>query len=77
MQGTGPGQFNGPSGIAVDSNGNVYVVDTFNARIQKFDSYGAYVLDWPTSMLSESVDVDMRWGDATRRIRPLWFFSLF
>lgn len=35
-RGTGPGQFVDPSGIAVDAEGSVYVVDTGNARIQKF-----------------------------------------
>ncbi|MDW0128608.1 MAG: SBBP repeat-containing protein [Nitrososphaeraceae archaeon] len=30
------GQFIKPSGIAVDSSGNVFVVDTGNTRIQVF-----------------------------------------
>jgi DNA-binding beta-propeller fold protein YncE len=36
--GMGPdnGQFNNPSGIAVDKEGYVYVSDTGNHRIQKF-----------------------------------------
>jgi DNA-binding beta-propeller fold protein YncE len=36
-QGTGPGQFLAPHGVAVDSAGCLYVVDAYNHRIQKFD----------------------------------------
>ena len=36
--GTGDGEFNGPTGIVVNSQGAVYVVDSDNHRIQKFDS---------------------------------------
>lgn len=35
--GDGLGGFNGPEGIAVDDNGNVYVADTGNDRVQKLD----------------------------------------
>ena len=34
--GTKPGQFYAPHGIAMDSHGNLYVVDAYNHRIQKF-----------------------------------------
>jgi len=46
--GTGDGQFSYPSGIAVDSSGNVYVVDGgFGIpRIQKFDSNGKFITKW-------------------------------
>lgn len=40
--GTGPGQFRSPSGVAVDAAGNVYVSDTNNHRIQVFDMYGTF-----------------------------------
>jgi sugar lactone lactonase YvrE len=35
--GTGPGQFTRPHGLALDSQGHLYVVDAANHRIQKFD----------------------------------------
>ncbi|WP_176706421.1 fibronectin type III domain-containing protein, partial [Paenibacillus hemerocallicola] len=35
QSGTALGQFNGAEGVAVDKNGNVYVADTGNNRIQK------------------------------------------
>ncbi|MBJ6725746.1 DUF4082 domain-containing protein [Geomesophilobacter sediminis] len=36
----------GPSGVAVDSDGNYYVVDSQNNRIQKYDSTGKLLLQW-------------------------------
>jgi sugar lactone lactonase YvrE len=36
-QGTEPGQFYAPHGIAFDSAGRLYIVDAYNHRIQKFD----------------------------------------
>ncbi len=47
--GTGNGQFNGASRMAIDSNGNVYVADMGNSRIQKFSATGTYILQWGTS----------------------------
>lgn len=35
-EGTKPGQFYAPHGLAIDSHGCLYVVDAFNHRIQKF-----------------------------------------
>ena len=35
-----------PSGVVVDSSGNVYVTDTSNNRIQKFDSTGNPLMKW-------------------------------
>jgi DNA-binding beta-propeller fold protein YncE len=44
--GEGDGEFNRPQGVAVDSNGNVYVVDTGNNRVQKFSSSGGFLTKW-------------------------------
>src|SRR5207248_9190531 len=44
--GTGSGQMKQPSGIAVDGDGNMYVADTGNARVEKFDSTGKLVASW-------------------------------
>jgi tripartite motif-containing protein 71 len=44
--GTGNGQFYSPRGIAVDSSGYVYVVDSGINRIQKFDAHGNFITKW-------------------------------
>lgn len=35
-QGSGPGQFLAPHGLVLDSHGHLYVVDSYNHRVQKF-----------------------------------------
>ncbi len=44
--GKGSGQFNLPHGVAVDSQGLVYVADRENSRIQIFNPDGEYLRDW-------------------------------
>jgi DNA-binding beta-propeller fold protein YncE len=44
--GNGPGQFNQPHSIAVDSKGLVYVADRENRRVEVFDSDGKYLKEW-------------------------------
>jgi sugar lactone lactonase YvrE len=41
--GAGNGQLNNPYAMAVDSAGNIYVADTTNNRVSKFDSSGAWI----------------------------------
>jgi len=42
-KGTGKGEFDSPSGIAVDSKGNVLVADTGNGRIEKFSPTSTFI----------------------------------
>jgi len=44
-EGSGPGEFNTPMGIAVNAEA-VFVADTYNLRIQKFTLDGEYVTQW-------------------------------
>jgi hypothetical protein len=46
MRGNGPGQFSYPSGIAVAADENVYVTDSFNCTVQKFNSSGIFLAQW-------------------------------
>ncbi|MDP6314547.1 MAG: hypothetical protein QGF76_09755, partial [Arenicellales bacterium] len=45
-RGSGNGQFYHPYGIAFDGSGNVYVADTYNHRVQVFDSSGNFLRKW-------------------------------
>ncbi|MEW5802555.1 MAG: MopE-related protein [bacterium] len=38
--------FDLPDGVAVDGGGNVYVADSYNDRIQKFDRNGTFLATW-------------------------------
>ena len=42
-RGSDKGRFDGPTGIAVDANGNVLVADTNNGRIEKFSPAGGFL----------------------------------
>ncbi len=44
--GSSNGLFNEPKGIAVAGNGNIYVVDSKNHRIQKFSPDGKFITAW-------------------------------
>jgi len=39
-------KFKNPSGIAIDSENNIYVVDSGNSQVKKFDSTGKFLLLW-------------------------------
>jgi tripartite motif-containing protein 71 len=44
--GSGEGLFNRPTGIAIGLNGNVYVTDTGNNRVQVFSKKGSFIRQW-------------------------------
>lgn len=58
------GEFAAPYGIATDTDGNVYVIEVSNHRIQKFDANGNFILkipleiSFPYSILPHAFTVD-------------------
>ncbi|NIN65640.1 MAG: TIGR03663 family protein [Anaerolineae bacterium] len=57
------GQFSFPKGLAIDSEGKVYVADSQNHRIQKFDSGGEFITAWG-SFGTEPGQFSEPWGIA-------------
>jgi DNA-binding beta-propeller fold protein YncE len=45
-QGTGPGEFDTPHALALDSAGRLFVADRGNSRIQIFDQDGKFLAEW-------------------------------
>ena len=45
-RGTGPGEFGLPHNVVVDTQGQVYVTDRDNQRIQIFDPSGKFLSEW-------------------------------
>ncbi|MDI6641937.1 MAG: hypothetical protein QME68_06485 [Elusimicrobiota bacterium] len=43
----GSGEIEEPTSLAVDSKGNIYILDHVNNRIQKFNNHGEYLLSIP------------------------------
>lgn len=47
--GNGPGQLSKPRGLASDAKGNIFIADLGNARIEKYDADGKFLLTFGTS----------------------------
>jgi uncharacterized protein (TIGR03663 family) len=63
QRGNQPGQLADPKNLALAPDGSLYVVDTFNHRIQKFDRDGKFVLAWGSEG-SEDGQFKEPWGVA-------------
>jgi len=44
--GSGPGEFQEPMGVAVDAQGDIYVADSRNRRVQKFSARGKFLAEF-------------------------------
>ncbi len=53
QEGVGDGEFSSPTGIALDTDGNIYVADTDNHSIQKFDKAGKFLARWGSEPSSQ------------------------
>ena len=58
--GTGPGQFNLPHGIGIDSQNRVLVADRENSRIQFFSPEGEYLSEWTDVLRPCEVFIDLQ-----------------
>jgi sugar lactone lactonase YvrE len=45
-KGSGPGEFDTPHGLAMDSAGRLFVADRGNSRVQIFDQNGKFLEEW-------------------------------
>ena len=50
-QGTGPGQFSNPSGVAISPDGELYVSDCSNGRVQVLTLRGEYIREFGKGLL--------------------------
>lgn len=59
-KGTGPGEFDQPHALAMDSQGRLFVGDRNNNRIQIFDQDGNYITEWKQFGRPSGIWIDTR-----------------
>jgi sugar lactone lactonase YvrE len=64
--------FNGPSGVAVDKSGNVYVADTGNNRVGKYTPNGFLVAGWGTAGIKGKIPYTSPVGVAVDAVSNLY-----
>ena len=75
--GSGGGELEQPRGVAIGPEGFVYVADTFNHRVQKFDPNGKSVTEWgvygsPGSEDAGAIVLNEPWGIAVSSDRYVY-----
>lgn len=58
--GTGPGQFQVPHSLALDTRGRLFVADRDNNRIQIFDQNGTFIAEWKQFGRPSGIHIDGR-----------------
>jgi len=58
--GSGPGEFDVPHSLALDSAGRLYVGDRSNSRVQVFDQDGNFIAQWRQFGRPSSVAIDKK-----------------
>ena len=74
--GSGPGSFNEPAGLTIDSQGNLYVTDILNHRVQKFDAEGKFLAQVGGNGSGEG-QFNEPWGVAVDLEGNLWVADTF
>jgi len=59
-KGSGPGEFNTPHALAMDSKGRLFVADRDNNRIQIFDQDGNYIEEWKQYGAPSGIFIDAK-----------------
>jgi len=57
-EGKGQGEFDQPHGLAMDSQGRLFVADRANSRIQIFDQEGRFLTEWKQFGRPSGVQID-------------------
>jgi len=69
LEGDAPGgTFNEPWDVAVSQDGSIFVADTFNHRVQKFNNQGEFIKAW--GVFAQGTSPDSFWGPRGIAVGP-------